>query len=368
MRQALIQLIKTKVIVPQTGSSRPMFASFVSRFLSERSVGLILFAALATSIVVLIDTWDVWVGYSNGHFDRGPDWETAFLYWPDRFRFPGPYVRQQDLVFTILAYSLETAAALVSFYWIGKYWQFLRCLAEIIRGKNGNYKFNPLIHEPKRRFGLYPLAPLFNGFLVLTVVFQIYALFHRLQQHEHYRRNESGIQYLMKLFQEDAHGKENEAKDPDQKEEAKFSLTGMLNLAKQDYSLDTLCHPSTMLPLILTTIPFAVISFLPLGAIRLSVERFRNREYEGNSRALDDAVNSGKEDEAKVYREKQAALEKANIWPNGDLTGWGFLCLIAVLSIGAWLPPLLIYLITCGGLVWLWKLFQKLRFGNSKGT
>jgi hypothetical protein len=366
MKRALIRLLKTKVILPQNGKTRTSLFQVVSDRLSEQSRRLLLFSITATLIIIAVDTWDVWVGYCNGNFDRGADWETAFRYWPGKFRFhnDNDYIKQQDLVFTIIAYSFEAAASLISFYWIGKYWQFLRCLAEIIRGRNSNYKFSPLIHDPKHRFGLYPLATLFNGFLMLTVVFQLYGLYHRLQQHEHYRRNQSGMQYLVSLFEDDKKGSENVTKETEEKKEPKLSLAGLYKLKNQDYSFDTLRHTSTMLPLILTTIPFVVISFLPLGVIRVTVKKYCNKEYDKNIRALNDAINSGRKEEAEIYKLRQAALEKANIWPNGDLPGWGFLCLIVVLSIGAWLPPLLVYLVTCGGLLWGWKLVQKLRSGK----
>lgn len=373
MKRTIIQLLKTKVIVPEHGKTRTSFLSFVSGRLADQARNLLLFSLIVTVIIMAVDTWDVWAGYYNGNFQRGPDWETAFLHWPDKFRFHDAYVKQQDLAFTIAAYSLQAVVSLISLYWIGTYWQFLMCLEGIIRGKDHEYKFSPLIHDPYRRFGLYPLASLFNSLLVLTVIFQLYAFYHRLQQHEHYRQNESGIEYLAKLFKEDTkerntQTKEIAAKEPQEKKELKISLNGMLNLVKQDYSLDTLSHTSTMLPLILITIPLVVVTFLPLGGIRSAVKRYRDNEYVRNSRALDDAIDAGesKKGEAEVYRRRRAALDKANIWPNGDPTAWGFLSAIGVLSIGSWLPPFLVYLVACGGLLWAWKLFQRLRSGKTE--
>ena len=366
MRRALIQLIKTEVILPQGGKTRTSFLYFVSDSLSGQSRRLLQFSVTVTVIIMAVDTWDVWLGYWNSkYFDRGWDWETAFIQWPKAFRFPDHQVKLQDFVLTLVAYSFQAAVCLVACYWVGKYWQFLRCVAEVIRGRNPDYKFNPLLFEPKHRFGLFPLAPLFNAFLILTVAFQVFGLGHRLQQHEHYRHT-SAIEYVQGLFEADTKSKAAAPKEAGEKKEFEFSVAGMLNLTKRDYSFDTLLHTSTILPIILTTIPFVVISFLPLGVIYSTLEKYRDKEYDKNSRALDTAKGAGRKDQADIYLSRLEALDKANIWPNGDLTGWAFLCLIVALSVGAWLPPVLVYFVAAGGAIWAWKVFRKLRAGGKE--
>ena len=111
------------------------------------------------------------------------------------------------------------------------------------------------------------------------------------------------------------------------------------------------------------TIPIIVISFLPLWKIRTLVDKRRGEELTRLQKEYEEALSSQNYDRVQLVEYEKQCLEKANIWPNGNLRAKRYLTIILALAAGALAPPLLAIVLAANlseGLAKYFKLiFQK---------
>lgn len=153
---------------------------------------------VATALVTVVDTFPIYSEYL-AHIrpptGAGPcthvfgemDWSVAFqdrACWGEIQRYPEFRSRglAANLVFTTLAYALQTAVIIVTLIWLGKIAQFFFFMSSSIRGGDRNFTIEPAWEDPVKRLGLTPPGNIYNIFLTLILVFELYVAAHRIQQ------------------------------------------------------------------------------------------------------------------------------------------------------------------------------------------
>lgn len=302
---------------------------------SERIVFWIVVAL--TALLTIADTRQLVIGFYENvmHNVAQPfqylDWTVAFALPHDRFYFygfPHPGI-WGNIAFDVLAYSAQTGAIFLGLFWMGKYWITLNAFTTQLIDNDVDFKFNPWWADPMCRMGLTDVGVLFNGFLVIAALFQIYVLGHRLQLIE-----SSGtplMEYARDIYKN--------PHDP---------------AVLWAHRAFTACNPGMWLLLIFVLLPIVVVAWVPLVRFRHYLKAVQRERY----RSLRGKLDGHSEDspEAKEVLRDWDRVNKANIWPNGDFAGWVFLVGMLVLAIAAWFPPGLGYLIVGGGGALLFKI------------
>ena len=146
------------------------------------------FAVVVTLFLTVVDTHNLVVGFYN-YFIRVPhsftdsDWSVAFDLPKGRFFFYG--FRQTsavaNLLFDLLAYAAQTTVSILGLFWIVMYWAILNAFSVQLVDTNIDFHFDPWWDDPKFRMGLLEVGRLFNGFLAVATLFELYVLGHRFQ-------------------------------------------------------------------------------------------------------------------------------------------------------------------------------------------
>jgi hypothetical protein len=173
------------------------------------------------------------------------------------------------------------------------------------------------------------MKPIFNGFLLVTVLFQTYIFFHRLQLIALFRGNPSTLTYVQDVVKHLG------------------SSDLFFNLSYYAFKeVDT----ATWVLLSFMTIPIVVICYLPLWSLRKYVVQRKDQVWFENARRRDEAIRENRHRDAENYENQINALNDAEVWPNGDARARRFLIVMIVLGISGLLPQMFFYL-AAGGLV-----------------
>jgi hypothetical protein len=297
------------------------------------------------ALVAILTVADVGL-LAHGYFERlvrhhpflfpDSDWSVAFQLDPSKYYFYGWTQRGPilNLVFDLMAYSAQTLAIFFGFFWIAKYWSMLNSFSKQLIDNNIDFKFNPWWSDPKYRMGLGKVGKLFNGFLFVSILFQLYVFGHRLQL-----ISRAGVD-LWRYVADIAAAPRN----------PKVLFT---------HGLFATINSGMWLLLIFVLLPAVVISWVPLLRFRRYLQSIIAERYESLEGDLK-RYPEGSAELSRVRREWEE-VNCANIWPNGDFIGWVFLVLMVILTIAAWFPPIVAFLVLGGGGTLLLKLIDQLR-------
>jgi hypothetical protein len=277
----------------------------------------------------------LWPGFFNGGDfckSRVPEWDTAF-------RIPGTQMNGHIIAngtFDIVAYAFQTSLIFLGLFFLIKYWTFLRTILQIIDRNRPPYRFAPWPGEGQRRLGLKPLGWVFNLFLVIIVLYQVFAFYHRIELIDSYHKDAPGT-YINSIRQE-IH-----------KEDGIFAQAMLLlHLPQKYYAWDSFANPSSWLPLLFSVPPILVVCVLPLGRLFWYLRREVKTLTETASVALEVAKTELDTKKAESMKKRLKNLRETTIWPNGSVAGSAFLILMIALLIGTVCPPLLVWGITSG--------------------
>jgi hypothetical protein len=263
------------------------------------------------------------------------DWSVAFQLKAPRFYFYGWTQRGpiSNLAFNILAYSAQTLSIFFGFFWIAKYWTTLNSFSKQLIDNSIDFKFNAWWGDPDHRMGLREVGALFNGFLVVALLFQIYVFGHRLQLIA--RAGIDLVQYSQEI-------------------KAAPTDPHVLWAHRAFYT----CTTGMWFLLIFVLLPAAIISWVPLWRFRKYLQRIIKQRRKSLRAVLDQHPDESPE--RKTALREWEEVNAANIWPNGDLWGWLFLTLMVILTVAAWFPPAVGYLVAGGGGVLILKQLKDL--------
>jgi hypothetical protein len=147
-----------------------------------------------TCVLLVADTWGLIHSIASAlqHRDMPPsrfirsdwDWTISFAMDSQHFRMAGagrhPGIILNSL-FDLVAYAMEGAAIFLGLYFVGKVWITLRVFAHLIVDPRSGFTFFPWWEDRSHRMGLRGVGYLFNRFLGITIAFQAYILYLRLQ-------------------------------------------------------------------------------------------------------------------------------------------------------------------------------------------
>jgi hypothetical protein len=324
------------------GSSAYDFLDSIGNDIARSSRAFFYGILLVTAVLTVADVALIAKGYYLHvvrHTDfifPDSDWSVAFQLPVSRFHFYGWTQRGpwSNLLFDVAAYSAQTLSIFFGLFWIAKYWAVLNSFSKQLIDNKIDFRFNPWWSDPWDRMGLAEVGRLFTGFLFVAVLFQLYVFGHRLQLVA--RAKIDLLQYAREI---------------------KEHPTDLGNLWRHaDFWT---CTTGMWLLLIFVLLPVVVISWVPLVRFR----RYLQGVIEEDHRSLQADLERFAEgsNERKVALREWEEVNRANIWPNGDFTGWVFLTLMVVLTVAAWFPPVVGYLAVGGGGALLVKFLSGLR-------
>jgi len=184
--------------VPKDADAARGLVSELRARIESSAPRLLLIVVVATALVTVVDTFPIYSEYLAhirpptgaglcAHVFGEMDWSVAFqdrACWGEIQRYPKFRARglAANLVFTTLTYALQTAVIIVTLIWLGKIAQFFFFMSSSIRGGDRNFTIEPAWEDPVKRLGLTPLGNIYNIFLTLILVFELYVAAHRIQQ------------------------------------------------------------------------------------------------------------------------------------------------------------------------------------------
>ena len=321
LRKALGRLTQIAVIRKAVNGSDdhvPAFEAYVAAEMAKSARPLTwVCAGLAVTLSVIHGAGLIFFLLSRG---RPPvdDWTTMYRL--------GSVPFWGNLLFDIVAYSFECFIIFLGFFFVLKFWLFLHIFSLALRRSGVPYEFDPLVHDPDQTLGLRPLGEGINLYLLLVVVFETYVLGRRLQlitKAGEYTLSE----YLTKLV------------------DGSWSFQRVID--PRLYQWNTIDAGLWAL-LIFLTLPLIVGAYLPLWTLRRYLKQRRDDLWLESARAHDDARRRGDEQEASALEKRMLQLGKAQLWPNGDASGWRLLGLAVAIALAAWAPPLCAALVATG--------------------
>jgi hypothetical protein len=315
----------------------------------ESSDNVVFWSAILTTFAIsIIDAWHNFNGYYTLFTGKRAftswdefDWMNAAAIASYQSR-PHAWANFTFYVAVLLLQGLIIFAAI---YFVVRYWLAIRGFGRLIVN-SGRYVFKPFILDPDACLGLKPIGNTYSFFLLSSALFQIYAVYHRLQL----MRYPSFLKYFSAVA--DAY--------------SKHDWGGLVALCHFDR-----LNPGMRLVLLFLPLPVAVISWWPLIKLRGFVDDKRKQLLDEHEKLYNQVEARPAEDEganeekiSKMNRLKEAidALKKACVWPNGYQMGWGLFFVLVGLGIGAILPPILVILAVTGVAA---KAFSLLKKGRS---
>jgi len=364
MKNCVVELIENGRITTGSNSDAPGYAEALALFLQSRAKQLVVVAFVVTVLMMSLDTHDLWSGYFTGVVpaSRNPEWDTAFNApnWGVEYHNPEflaylqtPPSKAGNFLFDVVAYLFQGTAYFLGLFWIGKFTLYLVAFARLIGGQDASYQFNPLTNDLDLRMGLKPMGRLFDNFLAITLVLVGYAFYHRLHLIDTGSNQPFGT-YLATTFKNILYP------PPD---DAPLFFRYLKQIFKaSSWGLEGL-DVSAFVTIFLTIIPIVVICFLPLWKIRAFVDKRRCDELKRLQKEYEEALKARNFDRVQLVEYEKQCLEKANIWPNGNVRAKRYLTIILALAAGAIAPPLLALVLVVnlsGGLAKYFKLiFQR---------
>jgi hypothetical protein len=325
------------VIRHDDGSSASDFMEALSAKIVQRSRPLFWGCLILTAVLVAADTWTMFGSISLAILHRHQplstyihsdwDWTVAFAMNAQRFQLGGngqPPGIVANALFDLAAYLMEAGAIFLGLYFVGKFWITLNAFSDLLVDPRSGFSFFPWWEDRFHRMGLRSIGYLFNRFLGITIAFQMYVLYLRLQLIN--RHSCSFWEYASSIADQTKHLTE---------------LQNFWNLrAFNSISVGLL------LLLILGTLPIIVISWVPLLKLRPYLMQVRDKNEEQTHKELQ-RLQPGSP-EAIVLDARAKAIDDACIWPNGDAAGWLFFITMIVVAVLSVLPPFIAYVIGFG--------------------
>jgi hypothetical protein len=320
----------TGAIVRKDGTEATEYAFVFQEKFSHYSRRIIIASILLALLIEIGDSWHVWAEIhrylTTGVIPTNADWSVALTVGKQPGWIPPGFYA--NLAFDIVAYLVQTFYIFLGFYWVIKYWLFLKTFSDLMIPESAPFLFKPKDANPKLRLGLRPLGSLFNNFLAMGTIFLAYILFHRFQLIQ---------RYCHRGFPDYVSDVLSKMKDP----------KAILDFANPVYAFGCTDAGMWML-LIFLALPIVVIVSFPLWTLRRYVTERRDKRIEDLGARLQIAVDNNKAEEAKALEERIQRLDKACVWPNGDRAARYFLLTLGILALASWLPPMLVILAASG--------------------
>jgi len=253
-----------------------------------------------------------------------------------------------NFLFYLLANAVQGTTIFLASYFVLKFLTMTQSFANVLIDKNSGYRFEPFISDPDRCLGLRPIGSIFSMFLLLSILFQIFAFWMRLHKII-FNQNVALFDYFK--------GVGGAIRD----------LGNAVDEQKVTNSMNFLIHrsgfgkgdldPGLVAILILMVVPLSVIAWWPLIRLRNYVSCVRQEQLRSFRLEEQKARQTQKYDVAGHIASDMDKLTKSSIWPNGFKVGWGSFFFLFALLISTIIPPLIVPLVSGGiGL----KLFNKI--------
>jgi hypothetical protein len=240
-----------------------------------------------------------------------------------------------NFVLYLVAQVVQGFVIFLACYFVLKFLSLTQSFASVIIEDGSGFHFEPFISDPDKCLGLRPIGRLFSTFLLLSIVFQIFAFGLRLQQilikegwslFSYFSAVATNVKDLSK-----------DANDAATAVHALFRLSGF----------DTL-NSGLVETLILMIIPMSVIAWWPIVRLRNYVAFVRQKQLRVFRIEEQQARQTQKYDTAKHIADDMEKLTKASIWPNGFKVGWGSFFFLFALLVSTIAPPLIVPLVSGG--------------------
>ena len=296
---------------------------------------------IAAGVVILITVIDGWHNF-NGYFTLFTNHKAFTSFDEKDWMNAATYLHQPtlaaNLIFYLVALLLQGLVIFGAFYFLFQYWLATDSLASLIIDSK-RYEFKPYIDDVDKCLGLRPIGNTFSFFLLLSTIFQLYAVYHRVQILLPAMKIDSWWSYLLQIY--DAY------KDRSIHELVRLSGFGSLN-------------PGMILIFIFMPIPLAAISWWPLIKLRRFVSRRRNQMIDDHRMLSQKAQEAADFATAERLRQQITRLQESCVWPNGFKIGWGFFFLLIGLIAGTIAPPILVLVVVSGlGAKLVQRLFKR---------
>jgi hypothetical protein len=235
----------------------------------------------------------------------------------------------------VAAQCVQGSVIFLASYFVLTFLNLSQSFASVVIADGSGFQFEPFISDPDKCLGLRPIGRLFSTFLLLSIVFQIFAFGLRLQQ----ILLKQGLS-LFSYFSSVAGDVKDLSKGGDDTANA---FNGLLGLG----GFDTL-NAGLIVVLILMIVPMSVIAWWPIIRLRNYVSRVRQQQLRMFRIEERRARQTEKYDTAKHIAEDMEKLNKASIWPNGFKVGWGSFFFLFALLVSTVAPPLIVPLVSGG--------------------
>jgi hypothetical protein len=251
-----------------------------------------------------------------------------------------------NFVFYLIAEVVQGFVIFLACYFVLKFLTLTQSFATVIIEDGSGFHFEPFISDPERCLGLRPIGRLFSMFLLLSIVFQIFAFGLRLQK----LLPNQGVSLLSYPYSVGS---------------ALHDLTTATNANTTTNAMDILIRlagfrnldAGLVVILILMVVPMAVIAWWPIVRVRNYVSAVRRKELQEFRIEEQRARQTQQYDKAKHIADDMEKLTKSSIWPNGFKVGWGSFFFLFALLVSTIVPPLIVPLV--GGGVGL-KILKKI--------
>jgi hypothetical protein len=347
VRQSFAQLVEEGTVQPDHGNTDGSPDSFIKKIAAKTrlwnrvvfwgSVVIAVLACVGAGYGNIIVYTRVIASRSLGQWYDPCRWDD--LDWMHGWTIPGHQGSWFHVIgnfaFYLLAQVVQGFVIFLACYFVLKFLTLTQSFATVIIEDGSGFHFEPFISDPDKCLGLRPIGRLFSTFLVLSIVFQVFAFGLRLQQ----ILLKQGLS-LFSYFSVVAFDVKDLSKDAD---DTARSLKNLLALC----GFDTL-NPGLIVILILMIIPMSVIAWWPVVRLRNYVASVRQKQLRVFRIEEQQARQTQKYDTAKHIAEDMEKLTKASIWPNGFKVGWGSFFFLFALLVSTIAPPLIVPLVSGG--------------------
>ena len=243
-----------------------------------------------------------------------------------------------NFVFYLVAEIVQGIVIFLACYFVLKFLALTQSFATVIIEHGSGFHFEPFISDPDRCLGLRPMGRLFSMFLLVSIVFQIFAFGLRLQR---VLLNQPDVSpysypYLVGSALHDL----TTATNPTAAANAMETLKRSAGFGSLDAGL--------VITLILMVVPTAVIAWWPIVRMRNYVSGVRRQKLQEFRIEEQNARQTQQYDKAKHTADDMEKLTKSSIWPNGFKIGWGSFFFLFALLVSTIVPPLIVPLIGGG--------------------
>jgi hypothetical protein len=240
-----------------------------------------------------------------------------------------------NFLFYLEAEVIQGFVIFLAFYFVLKFLTLMQSFAAVIIKDGSGFSFEPFVSDPERCLGLRPIGRIFSIFLLLSIVFQIFAFGLRLKAILS-RQSISLLDYFYCV----ARAIKELTKDEKSTTHAMHTLVCRAGFRDLDAGLVVI--------LILMVVPMAVIAWWPIIRLRNYVSGVRRKKLQEFRIEEQQARQTKQYDAAKHTADDMERLAKSSIWPNGFRIGWGSFFFLSALLISTIAPPLIVPLVGGG--------------------